>query len=558
MKKRIITAMVSIAALVLSSVAGVQAAVADNEVSQAYNSAVKLEDSLDAFDVTVKSVVSIAGQNTNAEKTITIQTIGMTSEDNLQVSIDVQASDGEKQQYYQDGYFYSNQSGKNLKYAMDQESMKELLNYYIYLNFDSEYLSMLESSDNTNGTTYTFAATEETIGNYADHLLEGAQEEHQINIVSLQGTVDVDTNGVIKERQIEMAYMVKSGDNQQLCVLNSDAVFTKTEDVSVQFPDLTSYKEKAESEAAVNITKESQTLYATADVNVRAQNNVTSAVLGGIAAGDTMQETGYTDNGWIQISYNNATAYVSADYVSTEKPVIIKAMSGDMYATSQVNVRDTYSTSGNVLGTLSAGEAIATTGYTDNGWIQVSYNGETAYIDADYLTWDAPEAQSASTASAYSGYVEGYVLDASTNTILLQTSNGSEYEMYTADAVKNSVDGILVGDWIGIYYSYDGSNYVASEVDDYNNHNYSNGNVMNDNNDSGNVMNDDNGNSGYQDMQSYGTVIADGMSAVTVALDNGVTLSAAKDNVSIIGTLYEGAYVLVSYTGDYITSIVGD
>lgn len=194
-----------------------QAAVAEDGVSRAYNEAVKLEDQLDGFDVTVKSVVSIAGQAAKAEKTVKIQANGLQTEGGLQAAVDVQTSDGEKQQYYKDGFFYSNQSGKDRKYAMNQETMVELLNYYVYLDFEAQYLSMLERRENGDGSaTYSFAASQETVGAYGDKLLEGAQEEHRIDIVSLQGTVEVDPEGMIQERKIEMAYTVRRGDTPQL------------------------------------------------------------------------------------------------------------------------------------------------------------------------------------------------------------------------------------------------------------------------------------------------------------------------------------------------------
>lgn len=471
MKKRMILGMICSVFCCLTVGFSVRAGVSEDAVSQAYDEAVKIEDHLDGFDVTVKSIVSIAGQPANAEKTINIQTSGMQSEGKLRAAIDVQTSEGNKQQYFKKGHFYSNQSGKNLKYAMKQKTMMELLNYYVYLDFGSEYLSVLDVKENADGTAvYSFAASQDTVGKYADKLLEGAQEEHKIEIISLQGSVEVDKTGAIRERKIEMVYTVKSGDQPQMCILNSHAVFNRTGKISVKFPDLSSYGKKEQSEPAVRITTASQTVYATADVNVRAQNNVTSTVLGGIPAGDTIQETGYTDDGWIQISYNGTSAYVCGDYVSTTKPVIVKAMSGIMYAVIPVNVRNAYSTDGKILGTLSVDEAVSVTGYTDNNWIQVKYNGQTAYVYADYLSWNAPAVKTDSTFG-------------------------------------------------------------------------------------GNVMNDNNYSSGYQDTESYGTVIAYGMAAVTVALDNGVTLSADKENVAIHGSLYEGAYVLVNYIGDYMYEI---
>ncbi len=391
MKKRGMILIAGAASLWLAGAVNSSAAVPDDAVSQAYNTAVQIQDNLDGFDVTVKGTTSVAGGAASAQKTIRIQAGGIQGAGNLQVAIDIQTTDGEKQQYYTDGYFYSNQSGSNLKYAMDEETMLELLNYYVYLDFDSEYLSMLQEQAGDDGTVvYSFAASQESVGDYADKLLEGAQEEHQIEIVSLQGTVKADSAGVITERSIEMIYNVKGGDSSGVCVLDSDAVFNRTADVAVSLPDLSSYSEKQEGEPAVKITECIQTLYATNDVNVRAQNNVTAAVLGGIAAGSAMQELGYTDNGWVQIDYNGTTAYVCDSYVSETKPVIVTAMGGTMYAVRPVNVRDTYSTDGSVLGTLSTDEAVTVTGYADNGWIQVSYLGWSAYVYGSYLTWDVP------------------------------------------------------------------------------------------------------------------------------------------------------------------------
>ena len=98
MKRRMITAIACASIGVLAGGISAQAAVADNAVSQAYNEAVRMEENLDGFDVTVKGTVSIAGQPASAEKTIKIQTSGLRSDGKLQAAIDIQTSEGEKQQ----------------------------------------------------------------------------------------------------------------------------------------------------------------------------------------------------------------------------------------------------------------------------------------------------------------------------------------------------------------------------------------------------------------------------------------------------------------------------
>ena len=62
-----------------------------------------------------------------------------------------------------------------------------------------------------------------------------------------------------------------------------------------------------------------------------------------------------------------------------------------VYATSSVNIRSSYSTSSNVVGSLDAGDSVTRTGRGSNGWSRVSYNGQTAYISSNYLTTEKPE-----------------------------------------------------------------------------------------------------------------------------------------------------------------------
>lgn len=62
-----------------------------------------------------------------------------------------------------------------------------------------------------------------------------------------------------------------------------------------------------------------------------------------------------------------------------------------VYAISQVNVRASYSTSSNRIGTLQKGQSVTRTGIGSNGWSRVTFNGQTAYIDSSYLTTTKPE-----------------------------------------------------------------------------------------------------------------------------------------------------------------------
>ena len=68
--------------------------------------------------------------------------------------------------------------------------------------------------------------------------------------------------------------------------------------------------------SGVNVTKQDGTYVANADVNLRADASTDATLIAGVANGTQLTSTGVCDNGWIEISYEGQTAYVSGDYVS--------------------------------------------------------------------------------------------------------------------------------------------------------------------------------------------------------------------------------------------------
>ena len=51
-----------------------------------------------------------------------------------------------------------------------------------------------------------------------------------------------------------------------------------------------------------------------------AAGDLGAAILGGLSAGTSVMETGYTSDGWVQVQYNGAAGYVWGDYVTTTRP----------------------------------------------------------------------------------------------------------------------------------------------------------------------------------------------------------------------------------------------
>ena len=534
MKKRNMILQALLVSVVLGSTAA--AAVPDSEVTRSYDSAVDLQDNQDSLDVTVNETTIVPDIKENAGKTIHLQVSGLQDLKNLKAAISIETNDGTKEQYYTDGYFYDNDSGKNIKYAMKPEEMLQIMNQYVYLNLNSEYLDSLDY----NNDSYLFTATEKSLGEFTDNILEGVQDEHQTSLMTLQGYVNTDDQGRITKRRIQTVYTIRSGEEPQTCTLNSVSTFADPgSPVTVTMPDLSSYKESKADKAVVQITEKSATVYATADLNVRAQNNVSAAVLGGIAAGGTITQTGYTSDGWIQIDYQGTTAYVSADFVSEKKPVIVKSMSGTMYATTEVYVRNAAGTDGAILGSLSTGNTVSVSGYTNNNWIRITYNGHTGYVSSDYLSWNAPV-----TAMGGTMYV--------TNV----QANVRSYYSTDADVLGTlgygddvTVTGYTPNNWIRISYKgYTGYVYgdLLSWTDPLD---YSDFSFEEDDQNGGSSSNPADTSSVKQ---VYGTIMSSGMSTITVSCNNGKILNLAKEDgeINCPNGIYNGLYVSVVYYHD--------
>ena len=466
MKRRI--AAVLAASLILSS--GnymISEAAFEPSVEAAYNTAIQGLDALDGLDVTVVERTTSASTNITAEKEVELQVSGL-KKATLQADIRVEAEEGDTESYYRGNAYYTTTSDGKIKREMDRGTIWEMINSHIYLDMTSNYLQMLCSSELPDGMIeYQFAATEETLGDYAKKLLYGSGDGQCLVIDALFGTMITDEEGHIKERDVQMIYTVNSSGKDETYMVQSNALFHQDGEVTISLPDLSEYKLLEAEKPIETITPLMQNVYTTDDVNVRAAGDINSIIIGGLSAGTCVTETGYTSDGWIQIQYNGAAGYVSGDYISTTNTVFTKDQTGTMYATAGVNIRDTYSSAGAILGVLYKGEPIDISGKTTNGWIRVNYKGHVGYVFADYLSYEAPVADT----YVKNGYISGYVTDASYGVITIAKEDGTGTETFnTVYAQMNLKDTIYTGDWVEIYYYGAGAPYTASVLNDYTRH----------------------------------------------------------------------------------------
>ncbi|MBM7691437.1 N-acetylmuramoyl-L-alanine amidase [Peribacillus deserti] len=118
-------------------------------------------------------------------------------------------------------------------------------------------------------------------------------------------------------------------------------------------------------------------VYNATSLNLREQPSTSSRIIANVPSGTVLQAISTTGD-WDKIYYNGQTVYASDQYL---RLYITKYK---VTATS-LNIRETPSTSGKILGSYAQGTIISTHGQTGN-WKIVTYNGRDAYVSKDYLT----------------------------------------------------------------------------------------------------------------------------------------------------------------------------
>ena len=77
-----------------------------------------------------------------------------------------------------------------------------------------------------------------------------------------------------------------------------------------------------------------------------------------------------------------------------------------MYATTTVNVRSSYSTNSDKLGSLTKAQSVKRTGIGTGaaaGWSRIEFNGKVAYVSSDYLSATKPQVSTGSNGGSSSG-----------------------------------------------------------------------------------------------------------------------------------------------------------
>lgn len=94
--------------------------------------------------------------------------------------------------------------------------------------------------------------------------------------------------------------------------------------------------EMSQTASGVNIIKQSGTYYAVEGVNVRSDCSTDADIITGTLVGQQLTSTGVSEDGqWVEVSINDQTGYVNAQYVSTEAPAGAATADAEAQTTAQ-------------------------------------------------------------------------------------------------------------------------------------------------------------------------------------------------------------------------------
>jgi peptidoglycan DL-endopeptidase CwlO len=156
---------------------------------------------------------------------------------------------------------------------------------------------------------------------------------------------------------------------------------------------------------------------ATTAVNVRAGAGTSSAVIGVLHTGNTVNATSASANGWTKVSYNGRTAYVYSTYLkaagTTASPAPA-ATSTSLTATTleAVNARTGPGLTYSVWTVLPKGRAIIVTGVTQNGYAQLT---DGHWVSSSWIS------VAAASTTAITGQVRA------TAALMIRTTSGAGY-----------------------------------------------------------------------------------------------------------------------------------
>ncbi|MBR1390255.1 MAG: SH3 domain-containing protein [Lachnospiraceae bacterium] len=144
-----------------------------------------------------------------------------------------------------------------------------------------------------------------------------------------------------------------------------------------------------------------ETVYATANVNVRKEPSADSEALGKVRKGAELTRVAVTEDGWSQVEYEGSLAYIKSEYLSeggntdeneTDDTGENETGNADVVPEGSkivlektINIRASMSETSAKVGVAYSGDTVEVIMSYEEGWTKVSWKDKTGYIKTELL-----------------------------------------------------------------------------------------------------------------------------------------------------------------------------
>lgn len=216
--------------------------------------------------------------------------------------------------------------------------------------------------------------------------------------VKLVYKTNIDSDGAVKAET--KAYTTNPGANTSLTASNTSVTVTYSQsatpltgsyNISVKasqstgsqayrFPNDTIFVDQSAIQA--KSTKKEYTVTAKT-LNMRSGPGTAYKKVGKLKNGDIVSVTGFTENNWASITFNNASAYISGDFIT---PAVTSNAGSAQYLViaRRLNVRSGPGLGCGVIGKLTRGAAVEVIECIGS-WAKIKYGDSIAYVSLAYL-----------------------------------------------------------------------------------------------------------------------------------------------------------------------------
>lgn len=210
----------------------------------------------------------------------------------------------------------------------------------------------------------------------------------QIDVVEFNNRVNAEYNELLEQNPAELEYfsLVNVQCNTRVGEILSDRIEqNETQEPTGEEP--TEGGQGQEQAPTGQAPEDSGPKYASATttVNVRDSDSEQADKIGKVSRGTRVEVQEVRLNGWTKIVYEGKDGYIKSEYLQLEESAANLEVIGTVTATTNINVRTAADESAERLGVLAGGASLELLG-NENGWCKVNYNGQVAYVKADYVT----------------------------------------------------------------------------------------------------------------------------------------------------------------------------